>query len=328
VEVVGRYALRYAGVVIAVRKEDGAGAGGGGILYVCTVVGATLRDNVRTVFAVGVERELLPWAFRSGAVTGDGLASNVGYRARKGVFINGRLVECGPLRRAVDAAYTGVLPTGARPWVYVSLTMPPAVVDVNVHPTKGVRFLGEADVAPAAAAAVLEVLQAAAASRTFVATAVASPSGGEGVALPPAMGGTKGRRGAAAAANDSNDSDSSGDDGDVEWEGGNGGAANPAAKRKRVGEGATAAAAAPARVAPNRLVRTDATKTAGALDAYFSASLRGGANGGGGGGKAPAPADGRGRRGDGGGVGGGSFGDGGVPWRYLAAVVRGMRTSP
>jgi len=289
-----------------------------------TVVGATLRDNVRAVFGAGVERELLPWAFRSGVVSGDGLVSNAGYRARKAVFIvfiNGRLVECGPLRRAVDAAYAGVLPTGARPWVYVSLTMPPAVVDVNVHPTKKeVRFLGEADVAAAAAAAVGEVLQAAAASRTFVAAAVASPSGGEGVALPPAKGGTKGRRGAAAAAtaaaaNDSDNSDGSEDDGDAEWEGGDGGAAKPAAKRKRVGEGTAASAAAPARVAPNRLVRTDATNAAGALDAYFSASLGGGANGGGGGGKAPAPADGRGRRGGAGGVGGGGFGGGGVPWR-------------
>jgi len=111
-----------------------------------TVVGATLRDDVRAVFGPGVERELLPWAFRSGAVTGDGLASNAGYRDRKSVlimFINGRLVECGPHRRAVDAAYTEVLPTGASPWVYVSLTMPPAVVDVNVHPTKEVRLLGK-----------------------------------------------------------------------------------------------------------------------------------------------------------------------------------------
>ena len=191
-----------------------------------TVVGATLRDNVRAVLGPSVERELLPWAFRSEAVTGDGLASNAGYRARKAVFImfiNGRLVECGPHRRAVDAAYTWVLPTGARPWVHVSLTIPPAVVDVNVHPTKEVRLLGEADVAPAAAAAVGDVLQASAASRTFVAAAVTSPSGGEDVALPPATGGTMGRRGAAAATNDSDDSDGRGDDGDVEWEGGDGG---------------------------------------------------------------------------------------------------------
>ena len=119
-------------------------------------------------------------------------------------FINGRLVECGPLRRAVDAAYTGLLPTGARPWVFVSLTMPPAVVDVNVHLTKDVRFLGEAEVALAAAAAVVDVLKAAAGSRIFVATALASPSGEEGIALPLVTGDTKGRRGAA------------GDDGDEE----------------------------------------------------------------------------------------------------------------
>ncbi|GAB0491403.1 hypothetical protein MMPV_002656 [Pyropia vietnamensis] len=288
VEVVGRYALRYAGVAFAVRKEEGGG-GGGGVPDVRTVVGATLRDNVRAVFGAAVERELLPWTFRAGNVTGDGLASNAGYRARKAVFItfiNGRLVECGPLRRAVDAAYAGVLPTGARPWVYVSLTMPPEVLDVNVHPTKKeVRFLGEADVAAAAADAVSVVLQAAAASRTFLAASVAPPTEGEGVTMPGApLPSPAGRRGAGrlaavstTAANDvdGNSGDSDGSDG--EWggsgRGGGRGSPLPVAKRKRGTEGV--AGTPPPRAAPNRLVRTDAANPAGALDAYFSASLGG-----------------------------------------------------
>lgn len=305
VEVVGRYALRYAGVAFAVRKEEGGGGGGGGggVPDVRTVVGATLRDNVRAVFGAAVERELLPWSFRAGGVTGDGLASNAGYRARKAVFItfiNGRLVECGPLRRAVDAAYAGVLPTGARPWVYVSLTMPPEILDVNVHPTKKeVRFLGEADVAAAAAAAVGTVLQAAAASRTFLAASVAPPTGGDGVAMPgapspsPAGGRGGGRRGALAAAAAEDDSgDSGGSDGsDGEWGGGGGdvgGSPAPVAKRKRGAE--VVAGAPPPRAAPNRLVRTDAANPAGALDAYFSTSLGGGGDGGEGGGRPPVPA--------------------------------------
>jgi len=78
VKVVGRCALRYAGVVIAVRKEVSAGAGGGGILGVRTVMGATLRDNVLAVFEVGVEQELHSWVFWAGAVTGDGFAAKAG----------------------------------------------------------------------------------------------------------------------------------------------------------------------------------------------------------------------------------------------------------
>lgn len=47
-----------------------------------------------------------------------------------------RLVECQPVKRAIEEKYGPYLPKNAHPWVYLSLSMPTENVDVNVHPTK------------------------------------------------------------------------------------------------------------------------------------------------------------------------------------------------
>jgi DNA mismatch repair protein MLH1 len=54
---------------------------------------------------------------------------------------------------------TSVLPKGASPFVYLSLLLPPAEVDVNVHPTKQeVRFLREEEICEHVVARVVEAL--------------------------------------------------------------------------------------------------------------------------------------------------------------------------
>jgi DNA mismatch repair protein MutL len=57
------------------------------------------------------------------------------------LFLNGRFIRDRSLQHALGEAYRGLLLTGRFPVCFLHLQMPPAAVDVNVHPTKlEVRF--------------------------------------------------------------------------------------------------------------------------------------------------------------------------------------------
>ena len=57
------------------------------------------------------------------------------------VFLNGRAIRDRALQHALSEAYRGLILTGRYPIAFLRIEMPPAAVDVNVHPTKlEVRF--------------------------------------------------------------------------------------------------------------------------------------------------------------------------------------------
>lgn len=57
------------------------------------------------------------------------------------LLLNGRAIRDRSLQHALGEAYRGLLLTGRKPICFLRLTMPPALVDVNVHPMKlEVRF--------------------------------------------------------------------------------------------------------------------------------------------------------------------------------------------
>ncbi|KAJ7770488.1 histidine kinase-like ATPase [Mycena metata] len=83
----------------------------------------------------------------SGSWAAEAHFTNANYQSKKMIFllfINHRLVESSRMKRALEAVYSGVLPKGASPFIYLSLQINPRDVDVNVHPTKKeVHFLNE-----------------------------------------------------------------------------------------------------------------------------------------------------------------------------------------
>jgi DNA mismatch repair protein MutL len=107
-----------------------------------------LADTLIAVFGIEVAREMI----EVGASAGGEAAIRVGgfvspphvHRATRRaitLFVNGRWVHDTSLTHAVVQAYHTLLPTGRSPLAILMITLPPAEVDVNVHPAKTeVRF--------------------------------------------------------------------------------------------------------------------------------------------------------------------------------------------
>ncbi len=84
-----------------------------------------------------------------------------GSRSAISLFVNGRWVQSRSLVIAAEEAYRGYLTQGRYPVAALFLQVPPAEVDVNVHPTKReVRFLREGDAFSSIQRAVRETLLA------------------------------------------------------------------------------------------------------------------------------------------------------------------------
>lgn len=52
------------------------------------------------------------------------------------IYINSRTVKCPIFQKAIDTAYKNLIGSGKYPFIVLNLEIPPADVDVNVHPTK------------------------------------------------------------------------------------------------------------------------------------------------------------------------------------------------
>lgn len=82
-------------------------------------------------------------------------------RDSNGIFVsvNGRPVTDRGVISAIKAAYSGTVAPGTLPLAFVSVTVPPSQIDVNVHPRKDeVRFAAPSDVHAAVTEAIREAL--------------------------------------------------------------------------------------------------------------------------------------------------------------------------
>jgi DNA mismatch repair protein MLH1 len=113
---------------------------------------ATTKDRFRIVHNSAIANELIEfelaneqYGFKTRA-----LASNANYSGKRTtllLFINHRSVDSSVIKKAVEHTYSAFLPKGGKPFVYLSLEIDPARVDVNVHPTKReVNFLNEEEI--------------------------------------------------------------------------------------------------------------------------------------------------------------------------------------
>ncbi|KAJ9475114.1 DNA mismatch repair protein MLH1 [Pseudozyma hubeiensis] len=171
-DVVSKYAVHYGGkgVGFVCRK---ASSNATDLNTPSSPTNSTL-DTIRILHGNAVARELVELKGVADDELGfqcHGWVSGANWSSKRTTmlcFINNRLVDCPLLKRSIEALYATLLPKGGHPWVYLSITVNPANVDVNVHPTKKeVHFLHEEEIVEHICQDVQKLLAGANSSRTF-----------------------------------------------------------------------------------------------------------------------------------------------------------------
>ncbi|MBI5179208.1 MAG: DNA mismatch repair endonuclease MutL [Nitrospinae bacterium] len=99
-----------------------------------------LLERVRQVFGAEYADNLVPISHADFNIAVGGLAGKPHFHRATAIdqyfFINGRPVKDALVRSAVLRAFDDLVPKGRKPVVFLSLRLPHALVDVNVHPAK------------------------------------------------------------------------------------------------------------------------------------------------------------------------------------------------
>ena len=126
-----------------------------------------LFSAIYAIFGKDFARDLLPVQYsesENGGIKVSGYVMKPLYaranRSHQLFFVNGRSVRSFTLITAIEEAYKTLIMTGKYPACVLTVTLPPRIVDVNMHPTKAeVRFSDEKRVYNAVYFAVLGSLE-------------------------------------------------------------------------------------------------------------------------------------------------------------------------
>ncbi|XP_039124068.1 DNA mismatch repair protein MLH1 isoform X1 [Dioscorea cayenensis subsp. rotundata] len=171
VDLISRFAIHYMNVSFSCRKH------GANRADVHTVAAFSRLEAIRNVYGVNVARDLLEITVSDdnpacSVFNMDGFVSNANYAAKKTtmvLFINDRLVECTALKRAIEVVYSATLPKASKPFIYMSINLPPEHVDVNIHPTKReVSLLNQESIVDRIQNAIESKLMSSNTTRTFI----------------------------------------------------------------------------------------------------------------------------------------------------------------
>lgn len=98
------------------------------LLRIAGLAGNTLKDKL-----VAIHEETLTITIHGYAGTP---ASAKKKRGLQYFFVNNRFIKSSYLDHAVKSAYFQLIPEGENPAYFIFITVPPQVIDVNIHPTK------------------------------------------------------------------------------------------------------------------------------------------------------------------------------------------------
>lgn len=165
--------------------EGGGGTGGRELLHLPE---GTLRRRAGDVLGVHLLEDLVAVDWEGGGIHIQGYVSEPqrfsGRPGQQHFFVNRRNVYHPLLARALSQAYE-VVPPGRYPVAALFLSIAPAEVDVNVHPTKReIRFLNEARVFWALSQALRAALRGVIDAPALDLSAASAPGGGDAAASP------------------------------------------------------------------------------------------------------------------------------------------------
>jgi DNA mismatch repair protein MutL len=156
-DVVNRLAMAHPDISFRLRHH------GKQLLY--TSGNGDVRHVLAAIYGMDVAKKMIPIQAESLDFTVQGYISlpEVTRASRNYIstIVNGRYVRNIPLAKAIEAGYHTLLPIGRYPVVFLSISMDPILVDVNVHPAKlEVRFSKEAELNELVTQAIRQALQA------------------------------------------------------------------------------------------------------------------------------------------------------------------------
>jgi len=142
-DLVCRYALAWPEVSFTLKNNRK--------IYFKTPGNGSIRDAATAVYGSEFVKTLLDISYTGSSYKVEGMISppEVTRQNRRSqlLFVNKRPVRSSLLYKAIDTAYQGLLLSREYPIVILNLTVPPDMVDVNVHPQKWeVRFADEKQV--------------------------------------------------------------------------------------------------------------------------------------------------------------------------------------
>eukprot|EP00737_Agarophyton_chilense_P000864 gb/GEZJ01000958.1/.p1 GENE.gb/GEZJ01000958.1/~~gb/GEZJ01000958.1/.p1 ORF type:complete len:800 (-),score=95.77 gb/GEZJ01000958.1/:122-2521(-) len=194
VDVVTRYSIKYPNVAFVCKRLQKSSSRLSGVADVRTPSPSTVESNIRAGFgSLAQETFSVNVDVKQAKANVYLIATRSTYSMKRGIFIlfiNGRLVECLPFKKAIWGLYSAYLPKNGYPFVYADLNMDQKDIDVNVHPTKKeVRFLHEISIVGAVVEALSKELKLAECSRMFsTQTLPSAQSTGSGFGIKPIHG--------------------------------------------------------------------------------------------------------------------------------------------
>lgn len=125
--------------------------------------GSKMKQRILDLFGAGLDKQLLPVSTSTSVVTIDGFIGRPEHARKRNalqyLMVNGRHMRHPYFHKAIMMCYDKLIPSDSQPNYFLSFTVDPQTIDVNIHPTKSeIKFENEQAVWQILSAAVREAL--------------------------------------------------------------------------------------------------------------------------------------------------------------------------